>query len=376
MIKEPAAYSWKHDRRRSVEAYRQWADLAWHEEANACPQLLGNPDYAIGFRDGFVDFVYAGGSGEPPPVPPREYWNVILRTPDGKQRANQWFDGYRHGAQVARDGGYRELGTVDSSLFGVEGDLVHQIYSTEPIEPGTIELEVPWPAGETLPEPNGAPILRPLRAAASESVKPAVADVDSEAGTADVPAAEQTVFGYQASKPDQGPRDEPPRHESPPVPHDEQPPVETPTTLKLESSDSVENTAASATQGSDLSAHEVQTAIFIRLNSEPVRQHVQQATVESAATTVRFVNEPIGGDAAQPHLATKRVLDSQLAVEVPVPDRPLPPKTIESSSATTQPAAPRWKPAQASTIRIKPDEGPSARPTLPSQVPAGVTFER
>lgn len=53
----------------------------------------------------------------PPAVPPREYWNVDLRNPHGHMQATDWFAGYRHGAQLAREEGYRERALVPSSLF-------------------------------------------------------------------------------------------------------------------------------------------------------------------------------------------------------------------------------------------------------------------
>jgi hypothetical protein len=112
MIHEPTEFSWKHDRQRSLKIYRQWADQAWIAENGPCPEEGLYNDYALGFRDGFVDFVYAGGDGEPPPVPPRKFWNVAWRTPEGNEASHQWFNGYRHGAHVARTGGYRERGIV------------------------------------------------------------------------------------------------------------------------------------------------------------------------------------------------------------------------------------------------------------------------
>jgi hypothetical protein len=74
-------------------------------------------DYAGGFVTGFVEYVRLGGYGEPPPVPPREYWEIAIRASDGTERAAQWFEGYRHGTRVAMDGGYRELATLESSLM-------------------------------------------------------------------------------------------------------------------------------------------------------------------------------------------------------------------------------------------------------------------
>jgi hypothetical protein len=146
LITEPAAFSWKWDRSRSLKTYRRWADEAWQAERGGCPDGAGDADYALGFRDGFVDYIYAGGNAEPPPVPPREYWNVAMRGPDGKAAAAQWFAGYRHGANVARAGGLREHGVVASSYAW--GGAMAEDYAPQgpPIE----ELQ---PADELLPEP-------------------------------------------------------------------------------------------------------------------------------------------------------------------------------------------------------------------------------
>ena len=59
-------------------------------------------DYQEGFIDGYVDYLEGGGTGEPPLLPPRRYWNAAYQTYAGHQAAEQWFAGYRHGAQCAR----------------------------------------------------------------------------------------------------------------------------------------------------------------------------------------------------------------------------------------------------------------------------------
>jgi hypothetical protein len=150
---EPEAFSWKHDRQRSTEVYEQWAERVWGEESANCPEMASERDYYLGFRDGFVDYVWAGGNGEPPPVPPRHLWNVMRRSPDGKRRADLWFDGYRHGARVARIGGYREMGTIRTSLVGLTHDAHDMGYPNDamgPQLPGRIE---PVPPEQVLPEP-------------------------------------------------------------------------------------------------------------------------------------------------------------------------------------------------------------------------------
>ena len=122
LLDEPATFSWKTDRRQSVKVYRSWADQAWRQQCSAgCGQSASggyqSRAYVAGFKDGFVDFVFAGGSGEPPPLPPRRYWNVGARNPRGHAGAADWFAGFRHGAQVARDEGYRDRAIVPASMF-------------------------------------------------------------------------------------------------------------------------------------------------------------------------------------------------------------------------------------------------------------------
>jgi hypothetical protein len=153
MKHEPAAFSWKHDRKRSLEIYARWADQAWAEEMGSCPEMPSATEYRLGFRDGFVDYVWAGGNGEPPPVPPRQFWNAMLRSPDGKQGADLWFAGYRHGARVARFGGYRELGTIRSSLYGLEPHSNETGYPTEVPAPNIDDASCPMPTPEALPDP-------------------------------------------------------------------------------------------------------------------------------------------------------------------------------------------------------------------------------
>lgn len=116
IFQEPSEYSWIYDRKESIKVYRTWADRAWQEQCKGDSPSSYSKVYALGFKDGFVDMVFAGGSGEPPALPPREYWNVDLRNPNGHTEATDWFAGYRHGAQLAREEGYRERALVPSSL--------------------------------------------------------------------------------------------------------------------------------------------------------------------------------------------------------------------------------------------------------------------
>jgi hypothetical protein len=156
---EPDAFSWKHDRPRSTEAYERLAEQVWGEESANCAEMAEERDYYLGFRDGFVDYIWAGGSGEPPPVPPRYLWNVMLRSPEGKQRADLWFDGYRHGAGVARSGGYRELGTIRTSLVGLAHNPNEAGYPEDGSGPRLYDPNEPVPPEQILPEPPAAQAL-------------------------------------------------------------------------------------------------------------------------------------------------------------------------------------------------------------------------
>jgi hypothetical protein len=95
---------------------RRWADEAWQTACAEHPSLAQDSDYAAGFKDGFVEHVWRGGNGEPPPLPPLKYRALRYQTPAGYQAIESWFNGYRQGAFAAAHGGYRDLVTGPSSL--------------------------------------------------------------------------------------------------------------------------------------------------------------------------------------------------------------------------------------------------------------------
>jgi hypothetical protein len=95
---------------------RAWAESAWEQVRAADPNESYTEDHARGFKAGFAAYLYKGGSGEPPPLPPPEYRSVRYQTPQGYRAIENWFAGYRHGAAVARESGYREWVTGPSAL--------------------------------------------------------------------------------------------------------------------------------------------------------------------------------------------------------------------------------------------------------------------
>jgi hypothetical protein len=150
LLYEPLDFGWKLDRARSLRTYRSWAADAWRIERTACPEAAASDHYAEGFRDGFVDYLYAGGDGAPPPIPPRKFWNMAWRGPTGQAAAQQWFAGFRRGAQVAQDGGYRQQATVESSYrTAVRGG-----WEAPPLDGPGARVEELGPPREPLPTPS------------------------------------------------------------------------------------------------------------------------------------------------------------------------------------------------------------------------------
>lgn len=114
-IREPELFCEPKDDRASLATYRALADEAWATHSAECPDECLPGDYAWGFREGFAQYVYAGGTGEPPATPPRPYWQLDLRSPEGAAAVRSWFEGYRLGARIAREGGYRKTATLTLS---------------------------------------------------------------------------------------------------------------------------------------------------------------------------------------------------------------------------------------------------------------------
>ncbi|HEY3391618.1 MAG TPA: hypothetical protein VGK58_02845 [Lacipirellulaceae bacterium] len=290
---EPAVYSWKHDRRRSVEAYRQWADVALAEEAGRCPDLFGEPDYVMGFRDGFVDFVYLGGTGEPPPVPPRQFWNVMLRSPEGKVRASLWFDGYRHGAAVARDGGYRELGRVHSSLVGIAGGRQYSAYPS-PIDGPDEYGHDPTSDGEPLPEPGAAPAPTPPVENPDTSLQEPAGEPPSQPAPLDTPIFTEPPFGDDPQPPAEENNDQPLSINAPaPEQLEEQP---------LANSAGIETPI----EAGDVETFDVKPAVVLNANGADDQRHDALITNNSPVSTMKFVDDPAKIDARAKTVETNR----------------------------------------------------------------------
>ncbi len=123
---------------------REWAEAAWQQICAAGAGTFFSQDYAHGFKDGFAEYLFRGGDGEPPLVAPLRYRDARYQNEAGYRAVQDWFAGYRHGAAMARDSGARRWIVGPSSLQAELNAL-------------PIRREPPLAAPVTLPAPNVLP---------------------------------------------------------------------------------------------------------------------------------------------------------------------------------------------------------------------------
>lgn len=173
MVAEPVAYC--DSATKLVELNRDYkrAKEALAQIEKDCGRTYSE-DYACGFEEGFIDYLYAGPRSAPPPLPPRCYWKPKYQTPEGYRAIEQWFAGFAHGTAVAQNSGYREYAPVPAALLprGTgRGATAANLRST-PSDPAP-----PVPSGEQLPPPQpqiDAIPAPPQRAQADPRLTPAM----------------------------------------------------------------------------------------------------------------------------------------------------------------------------------------------------------
>jgi hypothetical protein len=108
-------------------------------------------DYERGYKDGFADYLRAGGTGLPPP------------TPEGHQAIEQWYAGYREGSAAAQASGLRRLVLVPTHA----NLLPASPPPLPPPPPPTLPAPPSMPAVqmEQLPNPRVLPSAEPIPAA-------------------------------------------------------------------------------------------------------------------------------------------------------------------------------------------------------------------
>jgi hypothetical protein len=139
-----------------AQARETWRKL-WEQERRQAPDKPYPHDFARGFVEGYVDYLDAGGSGEPPRAAPFRYRLLKYKNPAGVQAAEEWFAGFRYGASAAEASGLRNLILVPLSgpITPAAGPRLPPVTLTPgaasetPPGPGT-----PPPTPPTLPMPT------------------------------------------------------------------------------------------------------------------------------------------------------------------------------------------------------------------------------
>ncbi|NLX97022.1 MAG: hypothetical protein GXY83_12680 [Rhodopirellula sp.] len=147
MIVEPAVYCRSKDDHRARSRYYQMADEAWGQFTGIHAGSTFSDHFGAGFKDGYSEYLYAGGNGSPPPVPPRRYWRDDWQTPEGHESIEHWYEGYRTGAAIAMSLGRRDVAVVPASTSNVCRALP---------PPGVVHPEI-IPSGS----PSDVPVVEP-----------------------------------------------------------------------------------------------------------------------------------------------------------------------------------------------------------------------
>ena len=148
---------------REMARNRSWAEAAWQKER--CTQGFAErtEDYAQGFKEGYAEFLFRGGDGEPPLVAPLRYRHIRYQNANGYLAIENWFAGYRHGAAIARDTGARSWVTGPSGLqSAIPKNGTHDPQSAIPTQ---LNQELP----EVIPAP---PKLVPMSMQEENSTTP------------------------------------------------------------------------------------------------------------------------------------------------------------------------------------------------------------
>jgi hypothetical protein len=165
---------------RARERHRnyRWAEQAWAETCAADGAEPRSPDYAAGFKDGFAEYLFRGGNGEPPLVASLCYRGARYQTPQGYQAIQDWFTGYRHGASVAKKSGAREWITGPSSLRAATPGPAPPVAPAPPPEGQPDQTAKPRP--QVLPPPHPIPdAMPPKKSAGPAPSEPVVEPPDA-----------------------------------------------------------------------------------------------------------------------------------------------------------------------------------------------------
>jgi hypothetical protein len=169
------------DEVRFIKFTRHQAEKAWNEYLNTTGQCFADP-YHKGFVEGFVDYVQAGGNGEPPYLPPFRYRLTPFRSTEGVSAVEDWYAGFRQGAAIAKGSGLRELSYIPLPGLAVPVDPSSQnIGKLPPTNPNAALETSPWE------QPGRTPMQPPIPPN-TDSVPAAPQPRPSKPGAVNLPA--------------------------------------------------------------------------------------------------------------------------------------------------------------------------------------------
>lgn len=132
---------------------REWAEAAWRQlvcSSGGPGRAPYSEDYADGFKQGFAEYLYRGGDGEPPLVAPKRYRDFRYQNEAGYRAVEDWFAGYRHGVTMARDSGARKWIVGPSSLLPDAGGMAPPPEGPPPLqERPRFDTPLPQPVPES-----------------------------------------------------------------------------------------------------------------------------------------------------------------------------------------------------------------------------------
>lgn len=188
------------------------------------------------FRKGYLQAytdVALGESGEVPPVPPEEYWAAHYRTPQGYLEIQEWFTGYKLGAEHALADGrndYNKIATPYSLMDGNQPGLDYayenatyqqESHLAEPTRQTAPPAPMHTPHQNQIPQPPNLALPKPPLSLPAPPAQP-VPQRNQPKPTLTIPQRQQPQA--QPVVPPQQPRRQPPIVAPKPPLHRQQPP--------------------------------------------------------------------------------------------------------------------------------------------------------
>jgi hypothetical protein len=127
---EPHLYSdQQHLKKRALDfAQEAWLEHLSHLKTDCPPKA-----FETGYIDGFADYLFKGGNGAPPTIPPNFLRRYQYLSPDGHSEIEDYYSGFAAGAADAKASGQRIYFTIPVSSPLPKTDKILEHGTEEPI---------------------------------------------------------------------------------------------------------------------------------------------------------------------------------------------------------------------------------------------------